>query len=353
MLKIDIIGLGGGDLEQMTVGVYKVIQKAIDDKQIVYLRTKEHPVINTLEQQGLLYESFDDIYEHTDTFEETYEKIVMTLKQLAKENEHILYAVPGHPMVAEKVVQTLLQDKEIEVTILGGKSFIDDLLQAVQVDMIDGFQLVDALGFKVDDLVLTQSIMIMQVFNEYVASDVKLALMERYPDDYQVALVHGAGTSTEKVEWLPLYEIDRLKGVYNLTTLFVPALERDAATKSFQTLQAYMDDIAKHDIWLKEQTHETLLPYLQEEVNEVIMAVEQDDIDNLIEELGDVLWQVLFQTSVAEYDGFFNLEDVLDTLNRKIRRRHPHVFDGVKVESVEELDALWQKIKQKEKDENK
>ena len=81
----------------------------------------------------------------------------------------------------------------------------------------------------------------------------------------------------------------------------------------------------------------------------MISAIENEDIDNIIEELGDVLMQVMYQTNYGERTGYFNLEDVLETLNHKLRRRHPHVFDGVKVETVEELDALWQKIKAEEK----
>lgn len=350
MATIRIVGLGGGELAQLPYGVYNVLQQAISHKQMVYLRTKEHPIVDTLAEQGLRYESFDAIYEKYGQFEDVYQEIVEKLLTLAEEQEQIIYGVPGHPMVAESVVQQLLQQKKVDIHIVGGKSFVDDLLQAVQVDMIDGFQLADALDFHVDDLVLTQSVMIMQVFNAYVASDIKLALMERYPDDYRVALVHAAGTSKERVDWLKLYEIDRLdEGVYNLTTLFVPAMMRDEATKSFQTLQYYVDQIAQKDIWLQSQSHQSLIPYLHEETSELVEAIQRDDIDNLIEELGDVLWQVLFHTSIAEQTGYFNLEDVLDTLNRKIRRRHPHVFDGVSVNSIEELDALWQAIKREEK----
>lgn len=349
MPKIEIVGIGAGDIEQLPLGVYRHLMAKIEQKECVYLRTALHPVVNTLKQEGLIFESFDDIYDESEHFETVYLEIINRLVEITKVKENITYVVPGHPMVAESVVQQLLQRDDVEVTILGGHSFIDDLCTAVSVDIVDGFQLVDALDFRVDDLVLTQHIMVMQVFNHYVASDVKLALMERYPDDYQVALVHAAGTTTQQVEWKKLYEIDRLDGVYNLTTLFVPKMERDAATKSFQTLQYYMEQVADKDIWLKEQTHESLLTYLKEETDEFVCAVKNDDIDNMIEELGDVLWQVLFQTSVAEYDGFFNLEDVLDVLNRKIRRRHPHVFDGVVVNSVEELDDMWQKIKKQEK----
>lgn len=350
MPKINIIGLGGGELNQIPLGVYQLLKRAIEKKETVYLRTVEHPIVDVLKQQGLLFEAYDTFYEDYNNFETVYQKIYEDLLLLSKQYGEIIYAVPGHPMVAESVVKKLLEQNEVIIHIVGGHSFLDDLLTAVQVDVIDGFQLVDGMGFNVDELVLSQSVIIMQVFNEYIASDVKLNLLERYPAEHKVALVHEAGTTDEKVEWIMLYELDRMReGVYNLTSVYVPPLKRDEATKSFQTLQSYIDDIAKGDMWLQEQTHETLLQHLKDEVEELEQAIKNDDIDNLIEELGDVLCLVLYQISVAEHSEMFNLEEVLEVLNRKLRRRCTHVFDNVKVNSIEEIDALWQKIKEQEK----
>lgn len=92
-----------------------------------------------------------------------------------------------------------------------------------------------------------------------------------------------------------------------------------------------------------------MIPYLKEETAELIQAIENEDTENTIEELGDVLMQVLYHTGFGEREGYFTLEDVLTTLNKKLRRRHPHVFDGVEINTIEELDKLWQKIKAEEK----
>lgn len=347
MGKITVVGLGPGDMAQLPMGVYQLLKGT----QPIFLRTKLHPVVEILEQEGLESESFDAVYEANAQFEGVYEKIVQQLIEAAK-TQDILYAVPGHPMVAEKSVQLLLEkEPAIEVEIKGGKSFLDDLFQAVRIDPVEGFQLLDALDLNQDELELGQHIIVMQVFNEYIASEVKLTLMEKYPDDHLVALVHAAGSQAEKVEWVPLFEMDRMEGVHNLTSLYVPPLAQDEQTKSFQTLQYYMDAITGEggDVWIKEQTHESLLPYLQEETAEFIEAVEKEDNENMVEELGDILMQVLYHTSFGERSGYFSLEEVLETVNKKLRRRHPHVFDGIKAETVEEVDALWQKIKAEEK----
>ncbi|WP_313469634.1 MazG nucleotide pyrophosphohydrolase domain-containing protein [Carnobacterium sp.] len=347
MGKISVVGLGPGDMAQLPMGVYRLLKGG----QPIFLRTKLHPVVETLAKEGLEFDSFDAVYEANEQFEGVYDKIVAQLIAAA-EKQDIIYAVPGHPMVAEKTVQLLLEDKQgIEVEIKGGKSFLDDLFQAVRIDPVEGFQLLDALDLKQDEIELGQHVIIMQVFNEYIASEVKLTLMEKYPDEHLVALVHAAGSQAEKVEWLPLFEIDRMQGVHNLTSLYVPPLAQDDRTKSFQTLQYYIDTITGEDgdVWIKAQTHETLLPYLKEETDEFIEAVEKEDSENMVEELGDILMQVLYHTNLGERSGYFSLEEVVETLNKKLRRRHPHVFDGIEATTAEEVDALWQKIKLEEK----
>ena len=346
MGKISVVGLGPGDLEQLPMGVYRLLKS----DEPVYLRTKLHPVVSELEQEGFEFHSFDEVYEKNDQFEGVYDAITAELIELASKQD-IIYAVPGHPMVAEKSVQLLLANQQgIEIDIKGGKSFLDDLFLAVQIDPIEGFQLVDALDLNQDELEVGQHIIIMQVFNQYIASDVKLTLTEKYPDDHMVALVDAAGSKTEKIDWLRLVDIDQMEGVHNLTSMYVPPLVRDEQTKTFQTLQYYIDRITgEHgDVWIKQQTHESLIPYLKEETAEFIRAAENEDDINMVEELGDILMQVLYHTNLGEQAGYFSLEEVLETLNKKLRRRHPHVFDGVEAASVEEVEKLWQKIKAEE-----
>ncbi len=103
--------------------------------------------------------------------------------------------------------------------------------------------------------------------------------------------------------------------------------------------------------WDKEQTHESLEQCLRDECQEVIEAIEKKDDDNLCEELGDVLLQVVMHSQIAKEEGRFTLEDVIDGVARKMVRRHPHVFAGVKLETEEERLAMWNTIKEQEKQE--
>jgi len=103
-------------------------------------------------------------------------------------------------------------------------------------------------------------------------------------------------------------------------------------------------------LWDRKQTHETLLPFLEEETREVAEAIRNNDIENFKEELGDLLFQVIFHSQIAAENGNFNIYDVIDVLIAKLKRRHPHVFGKTRVDSVEEIVSNWKKIKKKEKD---
>lgn len=101
--------------------------------------------------------------------------------------------------------------------------------------------------------------------------------------------------------------------------------------------------------WDKKQTHQTLMKYLFEESEEYNQAVQKQDYENMKEELGDVLLQVIFHAQIAKENKKFDIYDVLDTINEKMIRRHPHVFGNSKATTEEEIRKEWEKIKAEEK----
>lgn len=101
--------------------------------------------------------------------------------------------------------------------------------------------------------------------------------------------------------------------------------------------------------WDAEQTHESLKRYLLEETYEVMEAIDADSTTMLREELGDLLLQVVFHAVIAEERGEFDIDDIIETLNDKLIRRHPHVFADLKVKDIEQLIENWEKIKRMEK----
>src|SRR4051794_38238424 len=348
--SIEILGLGAGDLDQLPFGVYKKLINATH----VYLRTKEHPVVMELEKENLRYTSFDSIYEKHDQFEDVYQEIVQTLLQKTN-GEKVIYVVPGHPLVAERTVQLLLEygpKDDIDILIGGGQSFVDALFQSLKIDPVDGFQLLDGTSLHSNQLQINQHMFISQVYDQLVASNIKLILMERLPDDYEVVIVSAAGSSNEHIEKVPLYELDRRVTLDNLTSVYVPPVQDEQIMlKNFSKLREIIAVLRGPNgcPWDKEQTHESLKKYLIEETYEVIEAIDGDDIDHLIEELGDVLLQVMLHAQIGEDDGYFSIDDIIEGLSAKMIRRHPHVFGSVKAESAEQVVQNWQEIKRQEK----
>ncbi|PIS28702.1 hypothetical protein COT42_07145 [Candidatus Saganbacteria bacterium CG08_land_8_20_14_0_20_45_16] len=101
--------------------------------------------------------------------------------------------------------------------------------------------------------------------------------------------------------------------------------------------------------WDREQTLESLRPFLLEEVNEAIEAIEKKDYENLAEEVGDMLLHVVMLSVFAEEDKHFDLAQVIEIVSAKMKRRHPHVFSDLKAANSSEVLECWQEIKQQEK----
>ena len=100
--------------------------------------------------------------------------------------------------------------------------------------------------------------------------------------------------------------------------------------------------------WDKVQTRESLKPYLVEETYEVLEALDENDPKKIKDELGDLLYQILFHSKISSLKGEFNFRDVIDNLSEKMVRRHPHVFNGVKLDTPDQVIGQWEEIKKKE-----
>ena len=121
--------------------------------------------------------------------------------------------------------------------------------------------------------------------------------------------------------------------------------------KLFEKLTSIVETLRGEQgcVWDREQTHASLLPYFLEEAYEVIETVDKEEWGTLSEELGDILLHIVFQTSIAEEAGEFTLEEVIRSINKKLIRRHPHVFGDQKAEEPFCARQNWEAAKQKEK----
>ncbi|MBP1153487.1 MULTISPECIES: nucleoside triphosphate pyrophosphohydrolase [unclassified Paenibacillus] len=356
--QITVVGLGTGDPNQLTLGVWRKLESAGELSGGLYLRTREHPMVSMLDHHGLTYETFDSVYEASAEFDTVYETIASTLLARAQAvgAGEVLYAVPGHPMVAERTVQLLRERCAAEGVLLGlmgGESFLDQAFLRLGFDPIEGFQLLDGTSLQASSLNPQLHTLIGQVYDVHTASDVKLTLMELYPDDYPVTVGHSLGvTGEERVHEVPLYELDRVEGYGNLSLVWVPRTDReDVRSRTFARLHEIVDILRSPEgcPWDREQTHKSLRKNLIEEAYEVLETIDDDDPDHMCEELGDLLLQIMLHSQIEAEAGSFTVFDVIRELNEKLIRRHPHVFGSKQAEDADEALSNWQQIKDEEK----
>jgi tetrapyrrole methylase family protein/MazG family protein len=124
-----------------------------------------------------------------------------------------------------------------------------------------------------------------------------------------------------------------------------------SATNSIEELVALVESLRGEDgcPWDQKQTPRTMLVYLLEEIYELADAIESGHVENIKEELGDVLFHIVFITHLFQEKGDFSIDDVARDITVKMIRRHPHVFSAAHVQNIEEIRQNWQKIKQTEK----
>ncbi len=351
MGKIYVLGLGPGNIDALTMGVVKRIKSG--DKN--YLRTEEHPTVKYLKENNIPYESYDYVYEQKENFSMVYKYIVEDLIKKAHKYTTINYLVPGNPMVAEKTVELLLnrEDKDLEIEIITGVSFIEPVLELVGRDPINGLKIIDGTNFKFKDIDINLDCIVTQVYNTRVASNIKLVLSQVYGDEYKVYLINSAGVEDEEeIHHICVYELDRMNNIGPLTSIYIPKV--DKITKKIYDIADIIDtmELLRSDKgcpWDREQTHKSIRECVIEEAYEVVDAIDRDDIDGLIEELGDLLLQIVFHSQIAMEEGEFNLFNVTTELNKKLIYRHPHVFGEKIVEKSDEVVYNWNKLKFKDR----
>lgn len=346
-MTLTILGLGPGHIDDLTRRAWKALAGA----RTVYLRTAQHPCVPDL-PTGPAYHSFDDLYEATADFEQIYSTIIDRVLDAA-EAEDVVYAVPGDPFVAEATVTGLLEragKRGLSLEVISGISFLEPALAHLKRDALDGLQLFDAIALAAmhhPPLNPDYPALVGQVYSRALASDLKLTLMNQYPDEFEVTLIHAAGTSDVVLETVPLYEIDRSEHIRHLTALYLPALGGMSSFEQFQEVIAHLR-APEGCPWDRKQTHLSLRQYLLEEAYEVLDAIEAEDANALREELGDLLLQIGLHAQIATEDGEFRMGEVLSHINTKMIRRHPHVWGEVSVDGADQVVTNWEAIKRQE-----
>ena len=381
---ITILGLGPGRWEDLTLQARALLQRAASDKKTVFFRTLIHPIIEQLKHEipDLRITSFDSFYDEATDWDTLYQRIAQEICTQAEQHPPVFYAVPGHPLIGEASVQLILQqarERDLSTSIVAGLSFLEPVCAALELDpFTSGIQMIDATdlaALRSDEIagkiIPTIPLLVARIYHRRQASAVKLALGECYPDEWPVKLVRSTDltasetvgkqggdkprpyiTTGETVIEMPLYEIDRASLANHFNTLYIPPLEALDALRIPETLR-YITMRLRRDPdgcpWDRQQTHQSLTRYVIEETYEVVEALEENDLEKLAEELGDLLLQVYLHAEIARQDGDFNIGDVFEQVSAKLIRRHPHVFGQIEVENAGQVVQNWEEIKRQER----
>jgi tetrapyrrole methylase family protein / MazG family protein len=340
--RVVVCGLGPASADLVTTATRAAIER-IPQR---FLRTSRHPSADVVGEAT----TFDPLYEKAETFDEVYDGIVDALVAAAAEAGEVLYAVPGSPTVAETSVERLRADGRVAVEVLPALSFLDLAWERLGVDPLDaGVRLVDGHRFATEAAGERGPLLVAQCDNTDVLSDIKLALEEG-----TVTVLQRLGLPDERVVTVPWDDLDREVEPDHLTSVYVPQLAAPVAGE----VAAFAQTVARlrRDCpWDREQDHHSLRRHLLEESYEVLEAIDHLDVEagegfeELEEELGDLLFQVVFHATLAAEEGRFTLADVARGIDEKLIRRHPHVFGDVEATSIAELSASWEQNKRLEK----
>jgi tetrapyrrole methylase family protein/MazG family protein len=323
------------------------------ESPVVRFRTRQHPSA----YHFVDVESYDEFYEDASSFEELYEEIVDDLVALAlgSPTNEVVYAVPGSPLVAERTVELLRERREVTTITELAVSVIDVACAALGRDpMSAGLRVVDALGSN-EDFRGPGPLLILQTY----APEVLASVADRLPAAVEVVVLHHLGLDDEVVTTLRASELASFHEADHLTSLWVEGF-RDAG-EAMGDLIDFMKRLRAECPWDQEQTHASLTRHLLEEAYETIDALETfvrveaegvDDeaaIDHVEEELGDLLFQIVFHAELGDEEGNFNFATIADTVRDKLIGRHPHVFGDVTVTGSDDVATRWEALKQKEK----
>ncbi len=343
---VTIVGLGPGGPEHVTVETLGAIER-IPHR---YLRTERHPSADLVPDAT----TFDHFYESADRFADVYAAIVEAVVAAAVEHGEVLYAVPGSPLVLERSVRALRADERVRCDVLPALSFLDVAWARLGIDPVESaVRLVDGHEFAVAAAGTTGAVLIAHTHADWVLSDIKLAVEEASGDE-PVVILQGLGTPDERITHTTWSELDRAVEPDHLTCVYVPALGVPVGA-GYVRFHQLARTLREQCPWDREQTHASLVPYLVEETFELVDALEALDPEDpstdeaLIEELGDLLYQIEFHATLAEQEGRFSIADVTAGIHDKLVHRHPHVFGDVTADDAGTVVANWDDIKREEK----
>ena len=296
---INVVGLGSTSAKDLTLEAVKIMKNGNKN----FLRTERHDSLSFFKENKINYKSFDYLYDEMESFDEVYNKIVEILIEKSKE-EDINYFVPGTPLVAEKTVKFLIE-REVEINIVNGISFIEPVLAAVGRDAVDGLLFLDSDADKFD-FDTRRDTLITQVYNKRIASDLSLLLQEVYDEEDLAYVITNAGLPDEVLREVKIYELPRLDDYNHQSCVYIP---RSQGKNFNMILNKISSIISEKDIYLDEENFESMKKELLEKSKEVSMDYEEEK---------DILSLLFFLILLKDKDGLIDLRQIYEEIYKKL-----------------------------------
>lgn len=328
--ELTLLGAGWRE-DDLTLGGVKALKSA----RGLILQTERLGCAEWLRREGIAFETLDPLYEQAEDFDEFISLAVDFL------TEHLEKA-PLTYVCSELGDQAACAlAARFPATLIAGVQTGGELTAFAG----SGLRVVAAIDYEGFTPQANVPTLVRELDNLMYAGEMKLRLMNCYPEEHEILLLRGDGS----IERAPLCEMDRLGDYDHRTCALIPAVNDLTALErfDFDCLTRIVRRLRGFDgcPWDREQTHESLRSCLIEEAYEAVDAINRQDEGELAGELGDVLLQVAFHAEIAREHGEFDASDVTTAICRKMIRRHPHVFAGAK---VDDLQAEWDRIKREE-----
>ncbi len=340
---VKIVSIGPGDPALLNEKTMEVLLTA----EPLILRTEHHAFSSFLQDKGIPYLTLDDFYDSAGDFDGLSDALAEAVWKAAESSGKAVYAVPD--VWTDRSVDTLYRicPSSGSIEVIPGFSYADFYLSACR-----GFfsaadiRICPAHDFESDFYNPSRPVLITELNDAITTGEIKIKL-SRFVNDEETVYFLGADGNALPVR---LFELDRQPFYNHLSAVAVPGKEfTQRNRKTVQDLAKIMDILRSPGgcPWDRSQTHVRLRTYVTEEAWEVVDAIDGKDPVHLAEELGDLLFQVIFHTSIAQSFDEFTLDDVVSGICDKMIRRHPHVFGSCKKPS-EFNEAAWDRIKQEE-----
>lgn len=337
MGRITVVGVGWtrGELTLNAV-------EALKQSGVIVLHTDRCGCADWLKQNGIPFSSLDALYERCEDFDAHAQAAAEAVIAAGGEGD-VAYVVSD---VRDQSVSRLIELVGADVAVIPGPPTEGALLALARGEA----RMVAASEWEDFHPAARENCLVREMDSRELASEVKLRLMEAYPEEWDVWLMQGDA----RPEKLPLYMLDRGERFDHRTCLLVPAQLSITALEryDFGHLNEIMRRLCAPDgcPWDRVQTHASLRASLLEETYEVIDAIDEGDVDHICAELGDLLMLVALHAEIARRHGEFDMADVTTAVCRKLISRHTHIYgDDIALDEAQVL-ALWSSNKMAERD---